>query len=125
MTRNAQGAAVHVAGTDTDITARKRSEEALRHSEEVNKRIAESTGDCVKILDLEGRIIYINSEGLRQLELEGDSAVLNRPLVGPLEGEIRQAAEEAIELCAARRLWPFSGHAAYGVRRSRSGLTSS
>ena len=101
VTRNAQGIAVHLAGTDTDITARKRSEEALRQAEEINSRIAESTGDCVKILDLEGRLIYINPEGLRQLELEDASALLNRPLVEPLEGEIRQAAEEAVEL--ARR----------------------
>ena len=54
VTRNAEGAAVHMAGTDTDITARKRSEQALRQAEEINKRIVESTGDCVKILDLDG-----------------------------------------------------------------------
>jgi len=101
VTRNAQGTAVHLAGTDTDITARKRSEQALRQAEEINNRIVESTGDCVKILDLEGRLIYINSEGLRQLELEDASALLNRPLVAHWEGETRQAAEEAVEL--ARR----------------------
>jgi PAS domain S-box-containing protein len=98
VTRNAQGTAVHIAGTDTDITARKRGEEALRKAEELNRRIVQSTGDCVKILDLGGRIIYINSEGLRQLELEDAGALLNQPLGGPLEGESRQAAEEAIEL---------------------------
>ena len=97
VTRNPQGAALQIVGTDTDITARKRSEEALRQSEEINRRIAESTGDCVKILDLEGRLIYINPEGLRQLELEDGSAFLNHLLVEPFEGETRQAAEAAIE----------------------------
>ena len=91
------GAAVHLAGTDTDITARKRGEEALRQAEEINRRIAESTGDCVKILDLDGRLLYINPEGLRQLELDDASALLNAPLEGPLEGEARHAAQEAIE----------------------------
>ena len=33
-------AAIHMAGTDTDITARKRGEEALRQAEEINRRIA-------------------------------------------------------------------------------------
>ena len=98
VTRNTRGDAVQMVGTDTDITARKRGEEALRQLEEINKRIAESTGDCVKILDLDGRLIYINSEGLRQLELEDGSALLNVPLVAPLEGETRKAAEEAIEV---------------------------
>ena len=51
VTRNAQGTAVHLAGTETDITARKRSEQALRQAEAINHRIAESIGDCVKILD--------------------------------------------------------------------------
>ena len=65
VTRNAAGVAVSMAGTDTDITDRKRGEEALRQAEEINRRIAEHTGDCVKILDLEGRVVYMNREGLR------------------------------------------------------------
>jgi PAS domain S-box-containing protein len=97
VTRDAQGIPVHLTGTDTDITARKRGEEALRQMEEINRRIVESTGDCVKILDLAGRLIYINPEGLRQLELEDASALLNRPLGEHWEGETRQAAEEAVE----------------------------
>ena len=96
-TRNAEGLVVHLAGTETDITARKRSEQALRHAEEINARIAESTGDCTKILDLEGRLIYINAEGLRQLELKDASALLNRPLAGHLTAETRKAADEAVE----------------------------
>jgi PAS domain S-box-containing protein len=98
VTRNDEGLAVHMAGTDTDITVRKRGEEALRQAEEINRRIAASTGDCVKILDLGGRIIYINPEGVRQLELEDASTVLNRPLIAPLTGEALEAAERAIEL---------------------------
>ena len=95
VTRDAQGTVVRMAGTDTDITARKRGEQALRQAEEINRRIVESTGDCVKILDLEGNLIYINPEGLRQLELGDDDALLNRPLVEHL-GDVRQAGEEAV-----------------------------
>ena len=71
VTRDEQGAAVSMAGTDTDITGRKRSEAALRQAEELNRRIVDSTGDCVKILDLDGRLLYMNPDGLRMLELDG------------------------------------------------------
>jgi PAS domain S-box-containing protein len=96
VTRDAQGAAIHIAGTDTDITTRKRGELALRQMEELNRRIAESTGDCVKILGLDGRLSYINPEGLRQLEIEDASAVHNRPLCAHLTGDDRHEVDEAI-----------------------------
>ena len=80
-TRDSEGRAVSLAGTETDITERKRSEEALRQAEEINKRIVESTTDCLKILDLDGRLIHVNREGLRLLEIDDAAAVLHRPLV--------------------------------------------
>ena len=95
-TRDGEGRAVSLAGTATDITERKRSEEALRQAEEINKRIVESTTDCLKILDLDGRLIHVNREGLRLLEIDDATAVLHRPLVEFFEGVVRQAAEEAV-----------------------------
>src|SRR6476646_5738128 len=72
-TRNEQGKIVRFAGTVIDVTERKRSEEALRQAQELNRRIVDSTGDCVKILDLEGRLIYINPVGLRLMEISDQS----------------------------------------------------
>jgi PAS domain S-box-containing protein len=95
-TRDSEGRAVYLAGTHTDITERKRGEEALRQAEEINKRIAENTTDCVKILDIDGRLLYLNREGLRLLEVEDAFAVLHRPIVEFFTGEFRQAAEKAV-----------------------------
>ena len=39
----------------------------LPQAEELNRRIAESIVDCVKILDLDGRFLYLNSAGQRTL----------------------------------------------------------
>ena len=70
-----------MAGTDTDITARKRSEEALRQAEEINRRIVESTGDCVKILDLDGTAHLHQSRRSASARARGSlSELLNRPL---------------------------------------------
>jgi PAS domain S-box-containing protein len=43
-----------------DISAGKAAQEALRESEEFNRRIVESSSDCIKILDPEGRLLYIS-----------------------------------------------------------------
>jgi PAS domain S-box-containing protein len=86
---------------DSERYQRGTVEEALQQTEEINKRIVESTGDCVKILDLDGRLLYINAEGLRLLEMTDASGLLNQPLVGFFEGETRRQAEEAVAL--ARR----------------------
>ena len=48
VTRNEQGTPVLLSGTATDITERKRSEEALRQAQEINRRIVDCTGDCVE-----------------------------------------------------------------------------
>jgi PAS domain S-box-containing protein len=72
------------------------AEEALRQAEELNRRIVESTGDCVKILALDGRILYMNPAGLRMLEMTDAGALLNRPIGEFFEGEVRRAADEAV-----------------------------
>src|SRR5688572_17019295 len=114
--RNAQGTPTRLAGTDTDITRRKRDEEALRQAQEINRRIAESTGDCVKILSLDGRLVYINAEGLRLLEINDPGELLNRPFLAFWDGEVRQAAEEALAFALRGERGRFQG-----MRRTASG----
>src|SRR5688572_20608526 len=93
--RDAEGRAVGMAGTDTDITERKRGEEALWRARELNRQIAESTGDCVKILALDGRLLYINPEGLRMLELTDAGQMLNRTISAFFDGETAEMADAA------------------------------
>ena len=116
--RNAEGIAVSLAGTMTDITERKRHEAALRHAEEINKRIAENTSDCVTILDLDGRLHFMNREGLRFLELDS-SRVLNRPMDEFFDGGMREAALAAIADAGSGRSGRFQAtmRTASGVAR--------
>ncbi len=64
------GRPVRMLGVLTDITELKQNEEALRRSEEFNRRILDSTGDCIKILDLAGRLQYMNGPGLSLMEVD-------------------------------------------------------
>ena len=45
------------------IEDRRKAEEALRKSEEFNRRIIESSNDCINILDLDGRLLFMNDGG--------------------------------------------------------------
>ena len=47
-----------------DITVVKEAERALRESEEFKNQILKSSADCIKVLDREGRIQYMNEAGL-------------------------------------------------------------
>ena len=70
--------------------------DGLPQAEELNRRIAESIVDCVKILDLDGRFLYLNSAGQRTLGITDMGPLLNQPLAGFFDGEVRAAAEDAV-----------------------------
>src|SRR5262249_31261533 len=73
-----------------EITERKRTENALRQSERFNRNIIESSSDCIKILDLEGKLLFINQKGLDLLETNSDSCIGRRWLA--LWGETERDA---------------------------------
>ena len=60
-----------------DITESRQIERALRESEAFSRSVLESSPDCVMVLDLKGRIQYINRNGLRLLQINDP-----RPLIG-------------------------------------------
>ena len=118
LIRDEQGTPVGMTGSDTDITERKRSEEALRQAEELNKRIVQSTGDCVKILALDGRITYINPEGLNLLEMTDARELLDRHNPRVFRGRGSPAGRGSGCRGAQWRAWPFSGDAACRIRHA-------
>jgi PAS domain-containing protein len=55
---------------------RKQAEKALQQSEALTKQVLESSKDCIKVLSLEGRILYLNNGGQHLLEVDDpDSTV--------------------------------------------------
>ncbi len=83
------------AGIAEDISDRKQTEDSLLRSEEFNRRILENNQDCIKVLDLEGRLLYMNDGGQQLLEI-ADFADYDRSLWtqfwGGSEQELAQAA---------------------------------
>lgn len=86
---------------EKEVAHRKVVEEKLRRTEEFTRNIIESSADCVKVLDLDGRVQYMSPAGQRTLEMTDASQYLNKPWVEFWGEQDRTRAEET--LTAARR----------------------
>lgn len=74
---DSQGNVIQWFGTNTDISDQKRMEDALRESEEFNRRIIASSADCIKVLDLAGNLMSMSEGGQRLLEIADISRYLH------------------------------------------------
>lgn len=60
------------------------------------ERVLASSADCIKVLDLEGRLTYINASGCRLLEIESDAGLLSTAWTNFWEDDHKARAVEAI-----------------------------
>jgi PAS domain S-box-containing protein len=97
-------------GMVEDFTQRKHAEEMLSKSEELNRRILESSSDCIMVLNLDGMVQYINAGGIRGLGITELAAFLDKPMVNLWYGPERQAAIEAIARALGGGRGAFSGY---------------
>ena len=72
------GRVVRWFGTNTDIAAQQHTEDELRRNEQFNRSLMDGTADCVKVLDLDGRLLHMNAPGICAMEIDD---------VGPLCGQ--------------------------------------
>jgi PAS domain S-box-containing protein len=79
-----------------EITVRKKTEDALRKSEEFTKRVIESSNDCIKVLDLEGHLLSMSEGGQKLLEICDLTPYLNMSFVDFWKGKDREGCLEAI-----------------------------
>ncbi len=73
-----QGRLQRMVGMVTDITERKRAEEALRESEDKLRLILDSTAEAIYGMDLEGRCTFCNPACVRALGYERDEELLGK-----------------------------------------------
>ena len=90
-----------------------------RQADDISRRIVDSSEDCLKVLDLDGRVNYVNGAGVRHLELHSPADLLGRSLLDFWEGEEREAADSALARARAGGRGTFQGshQTAAGVRK--------
>lgn len=104
------GNAIKMMGTAQDITTRKQAEEDLRRSEEFNRRILDSSSDCIKLIDLNGNLLYMNTGGMGLMEIEDLASVVNEDWLCFWRGEALEAAQAALAIAKAGDLGRFQGY---------------
>src|SRR5437660_11608112 len=83
--------------------------EALRASEEFKSRLLACSRDCIKVLDLEGRLVFMNEGGMQALEICDLAPVLNSSWIEFWEGQDREAAQAAVEAARRGEIGRFTG----------------
>jgi formate hydrogenlyase transcriptional activator len=84
-------------------------QEALRDREEFMTRLIESSQDCVKLVDLEGRLLFVNPEGLHALGVEDLASCRGSVWADLWPREFRQTVRQAVETARAGELARFIG----------------
>src|SRR6202007_895114 len=83
--------------------------EALRASEEFKSRLLACSRDCIKVLDLQGRLVFMNEGGMQALEICDLAPVLNSSWIEFWEGQDREAARAAEEAARRGEIGHFTG----------------
>ena len=88
--KGADGTPLSFPGVLLNVEERRLTETALRASEEFNRRVLASSGDCIKVLDLEGRLEFMSEGGMNLMEVDNFDS-----LHGAFWPEFWEGAEKA------------------------------
>ncbi len=97
---------------EPDLSDYKQKEIKLQRNIEFVRRILESSPDCIKVLDLQGRLLYMNDGGQVIMEIDNFTQVQYLPWLDFWQGCDRQSAEEAFATAKAGKIARFDGYCA-------------
>ncbi|MBV8478549.1 MAG: sigma 54-interacting transcriptional regulator, partial [Acidobacteria bacterium] len=103
--------------TFVNITERREAEEELRKSEEFKGRLVDCSQDCIKVLDVDGRLLSMNEAGMRALEICDFSAVVHSSWIDFWECDDREAARTAVNAARQGGTGRFTGYFATAVTK--------
>ena len=99
LDREANGNARCILETNNDITQPKRTEKALRESEERFRAIVETTPECVKLMSADGTLLHMNRPGLEMVGARSADEVVGKSvydLIAPEDRNRFRAFNESV-----------------------------
>ena len=104
---DADGGVVGIFCEGFDVTEAQRANEALRRSEELNRRVLSSSEDCIKLLALDGRLETMSEGGQRALAIHDLAPFIGSVWADTFEPTGRPAAHAAVAQAGAGRTARF------------------
>ena len=92
------------------VAGQRAQSEALRSSEEFKTRMIECSRDCIKVLDLEARLLSMNAGGMEALEICDIGQFLGGSWIDFWKGQDREAARAAVEAARNGGMGHFVGY---------------
>src|SRR6266571_9359620 len=83
--------------------------ESMREGEELTTCLIEGSPDCLKVLDLDGRLLSMNARGMKALEICDLAPVLNSSWIDFWQGEDCENARKAVVTARNGSIGRFTG----------------
>ena len=93
---DAQGLNVIAPEPVGDIAGRRDVDVQLRKSEEFNRSLMDASPDCVKVLDLDGRVLHMNTPGLCAMEIDEFGSVCGQEWQSLWPEDVRGDIERSV-----------------------------
>lgn len=113
------GRLIQINGAHLDITKPRRTQAALHESVALNQSMMESSADCVKLIDLDGRLQFMNKHGLAALKIGDPSRILGGNWAELLPLEERPKVEAAIHNARNGQIGRFNAECPTATGESR------
>lgn len=107
--RGPSGKPYRLIGALQDLTRTRAMSQALEESEALNRSIVAASQDCIKLLDLNGGLLFVNDFGLTALGVADAGTLYGRSIASLWPREARRRINRAVARAAAGRIGRFSG----------------
>jgi PAS domain S-box-containing protein len=93
---NSNGHILRWYGMAEDVHDRRVAQDALRESEAFARSMLDSSPDCMKVIDLDGRLQFISGPGLRAMEIDDFAPLRGQPWERLWPADSAARAQEAV-----------------------------